>query len=347
MKESTSTRREFVKSGLYLAAAGLSSLTVFAGKRGKTPNIDPSFSPPYLELHRSGELKIRAGELWQMMESCSLCPRECGAARLKGKEGFCHSSSKLEISSYGPHHGEELPLRGTGGSGTIFLTNCTLRCVYCINWEINHKGIGSVRSTDYFADTMLKLQKQGCHNINIVTPTHYSSHILLALDKAAGKGLRLPIVYNTSGWERVEVLKKLEGIVDIYLPDFKYGTPQSGDKYSAGAETYTEVTKKALIEMNRQVGVAKPAKDDLMYRGLMVRHLVLPNRVSGSKKIFQWMAANLPKDTLINVMSQYRPVFKVSKFPEINRRITIREYSETLDWAHQAGLTNVHKQIMY
>lgn len=347
MKESTTTRREFVKSGLCLAAAGLSPLAVFAGKSRKTPNIDPDFSPPYLDLHRSGELQKRAQELWKMMESCNLCPRQCGAARLKGKEGFCHASSKLEISSFGPHHGEELPLRGTGGSGTIFLTNCNLRCVYCINWEINHKGIGRVRSTDYFADTMLKLQKRGCHNINIVTPTHYSPHILLALEKAAGKGLRLPIVYNTSGWERVEVLKKLEGIVDIYLPDFKYGTPQSGDKFSSGAESYTEMTKKALMEMNRQVGVAKPAKDGLMYRGLMVRHLVLPNRVSGSKKIFQWMAANLPKDTLINIMSQYRPVFKASQYPEINRGITVKEYSETLDWAHQAGLTNVRKQIMY
>ena len=355
MKEEKTTRREFIKTGTYLTLAGLGASLLPLGldaadkekerlKVARAAKIDPDFEPSYLKLHKSGELKKRAEELWDMMKECRLCPRECGAMRLKGEEGFCHSSAKLEISSYHPHFGEERPLVGTGGSGTIFLTNCNLRCVYCINWEINHKGIGRVRSIEDFAGMMITTQKRGCHNINFVTPTHYSPHILKAVDLAASWGLRLPLVYNTSGWERLEVLKKLDGIIDIYLPDFKYGTSQSADKYSSGADTYPEITKKAHKEMNRQVGVANVAKDGLMYRGLMIRHLVLPNRVSGSKIILDWIAQNLPGDTFINIMSQYRPCYKASNYPKISRRITRAEYRETLKWAREAGLTNVHAQ---
>jgi putative pyruvate formate lyase activating enzyme len=358
-KTGTTTRRDFIKSGVYWTVSGAGAL-LFPSflwteeedqkkkqkilKIQKSAQIDPNFEPPYLKLHRSGELKKRAKELWDMMAECRLCPRECGARRLKGDEGFCHASSKLEISSFHPHYGEETPLVGTGASGTIFLTNCNLRCAYCINWEINHKGIGQVESINSFAKMMIKLQKRGCHNINIVTPTHYSPHILLALDTAASQGLRVPLVYNTSGWERLEVLKKLDGIVDIYLPDFKYADSKMADKYSSGADTYPEVTKKALSEMQRQTGTAKAAKDSLMYRGLMIRHLVLPNRVSGSKQILEWIAKNLPKDTFLNIMSQYTPVYKAFDYPKIARRITRGEYSETLKWAKEAGLTNVHAQ---
>lgn len=353
------TRRNFIKSGAYFAIYGFSAVLPPSLRSGakenqkktekilkiqKTARIDPNFEPPYLKHHRSGELKKRAKELWEIMKECRLCPRECAAHRLKGNEGFCNASSKLKISSFHPHYGEETPLVGTGGSGTIFLTNCNLRCAYCINWEINHKGIGQVESIDSFAKMMIKLQKRGCHNINIVTPTHYSPHILLALDTAASQGLRLPLVYNTSGWERLEVLKKLDGIVDIYLPDFKYANSKMADKYSSGADTYPGITKKALLEMQRQVGTAKAAPDGLMYRGLMIRHLVLPNRVSGSKQVLQWISDNLPKDTFINIMSQYRPVFKAFKFPEIARKISRSEYNETLTWAKDAGLTNVHAQ---
>ncbi|UCH96366.1 MAG: radical SAM protein [Candidatus Aminicenantes bacterium] len=355
----TTTRRDFIKSGVYLAVSGVGALLVPSFLSGleedrnkrekilkiqKSARIDPNFEPPYLKLHRSGELKKRAKELWDMMAECRLCPRECGANRLKGDEGFCQASAKLEISSFHPHYGEETPLVGTGGSGTIFLTNCNLRCAYCINWEINHKGIGQVESINSFAGMMIKLQKRGCHNINFVTPTHYSPHILMAVDAAASQGLRLPLVYNTSGWERLEVLKKLDGIVDIYLPDFKYAESKMADKYSSGADTYPGLTKKAHLEMQRQVGTAKPAKDGLMYRGLMIRHLVLPNRVSGSKYVFAWIGKNLPKDTYINVMSQYTPVYKALDYPKIARRITREEYNEALKWAKEAGLTNVHAQ---
>lgn len=354
-KKGTTTRREFIKSAVSGAGALLLPAFLLEAedhqkknqkilKIQKSAKIDPNFEPPYLKLHQNGELKKRAKELWDMMEECQLCPRECGARRLKGDEGFCHASSKLEISSYHPHYGEETPLVGTGGSGTIFLTNCNLRCVFCINWEINHKGIGQVESINSFAKMMIKLQKRGCHNINIVTPTHYSPHILMALDAAASQGLRVPLVYNTSGWERLAVLKKLDGIVDIYLPDFKYADSKMADKYSSGADTYPEVTKKALLEMQRQVGTAKAAKDGLMYRGLMIRHLVLPNRLSGSKQVLEWIAKNLPQDTFLNIMSQYIPVYKALDYPKIARRITRDEYNETLKWAKEAGLTNIHAQ---
>ena len=194
---------------------------------------------------------------------------------------------------------------------------------------------------------MLSLQKMGCPNINFVTPTHYSPHILLAVDKAASKGLRVPLVYNTCGWERIEILKIFDGIVDIYLPDFKYSDGQKASKYSSGAETYPEVTKKALQEMHRQVGGAKSSGDGLMQRGLMIRHLVMPNNVSGSKEVVNWIAENLPKDTYLNLMSQYTPAYKANDYPEISRRITGKEYTEVVRHAQDAGLTNLEIQGYY
>lgn len=306
--------------------------------------ISPDFEPGYLKLHRTGELKKRGEALWDMMQNCRLCPRKCGAKRLKGEKGFCGSTDKLIISSYHSHFGEEKPLVGKGGSGTIFFTNCGLRCVFCINWGISQGGIGSSKSIEQLAGMMLRLQKMGCHNINLVTPTHYSAHIVLALDIAAGKGLRLPVVYNTCGWESPEILKRLDGIVDIYLPDFKYSDSEMAAKYSSGASDYPQVTKEALLEMHRQVGVAKPAKDGLMYRGLMIRHLVMPNNVGGSKEVVKWIAENLPPDTYLNIMSQYRPMYKAFDYPEISRRITKQEYEEVVEYARELGLTNLDIQ---
>ncbi len=340
------TRRKVIKSVVLSAFAGISAK--FMDNIDSHQNmVNIKFEPGYLSLHRSGELWKRGEMLWAMMEKCELCPRRCGVNKLKGQKGFCNADSRLEISAYHPHFGEEHPLVGKGGSGTIFMTNCNLRCVFCINWEISQGGEGSVRSISEFADMMLSLQKMGCPNINIVTPTHYSPHILLALDKAAANGLKLPLVYNTSGWERIEILKILDGVVDIYLPDFKYSDPEMAEKYSSGAYSYPEVTANALLEMHRQVGVAKPAANGLMYRGLMIRHLVMPNNVSGTKKVIDWIAENLPKDTYLNIMSQYRPVYKASQYPEINRRITRQEYQEAVEYARKAGLTNLEIQGYY
>jgi putative pyruvate formate lyase activating enzyme len=304
----------------------------------------PAFEPAYLALHRSGELKKRGEELWAIMKSCRLCPRRCGVNRLAGAEGYCQASSKIEIASFHPHFGEEKPLVGKGGSGTVFFTNCGLRCVFCINWDISQEGKGEERTVDDLAGMMIKLQEMGCHNINVVTPTHYSAHIVLALDKAAGRGLNLPLVYNTCGWERLEILKQLDGIVDIYLPDFKYSDGKMAAKYSSAAETYPELTQAALLEMQRQVGVARPASDGLIYRGLMIRHLVMPNRVGGTKRVVAWIAKNLPKDTYVNIMSQYRPMYKAYDYPDIARRLTRDEYRDAVRWAREAGLTNLDIQ---
>ncbi len=191
---------------------------------------------------------------------------------------------------------------------------------------------------------MLHLQAIGCHNINVVTPTHYPAHIVLALDVAAARGLRVPLVYNTCGWERLEVLELLDGVVDIYLPDFKYADGKMAAKYSSDAESYPEVTKQALLEMHRQVGVAKPADDGLMYRGLMIRHLVMPNEVGGTRDVIGWIAENLPKDTYVNIMSQYRPMYKAFDYPAISRRLTRDEYADAVRWAKEAGLTNLDIQ---
>ena len=352
------SRRQFISSCLYLALCGSpfilqfgcrkkdksTSLPDISGHKNDQPKTDSGFEPAYLSLHKSGELKKRGEELWNMMKSCELCPRMCGVNRVEGNEGFCRASSQLKISSYHPHFGEEKSLVGKRGSGTIFFTNCGLRCVFCINWDVSLEGKGDPGTIKELADMMLDLQKMGCPNINFVTPTHYSAHILLAVDMAAAKGLRLPLVYNTCGWERLEILKKLAGIIDIYLPDFKYSDGKMAAKYSSGSETYPEITKAALLEMHRQVGVAKPANDGLMYRGLMIRHLVMPNRVSGTKKVVEWIAENLPKDTYLNIMSQYTPVYRASEFPDISRRLNRKEYSEAVKWAKEAGLTNLDIQ---
>jgi putative pyruvate formate lyase activating enzyme len=307
--------------------------------------MDSGFEPAYLKLHKTGELEQRAETLWAVMESCQLCPRRCGVNRLEGMSGFCHApGATLVVSSFHPHYGEERPLVGSGGSGTVFLTHCNLRCVFCQNWEISQLGRGYITEITQLAEMMLLLQEAGCHNINLVTPTHYSAPILKALDVAAGTGLRLPIVYNTSGWERLEILELLDGIVDIYLPDFKYWDSDMSAKYSSGAESYPEMASEAILEMHRQVGVAKPARDGIMQRGLMIRHLVMPNDTGGSEQIMEWIAENLPKDTYVNVMAQYNPVFKAFDHPEISRRILREEFVKVVDRAQELGLTNLDIQ---
>lgn len=316
---------------------------MMASKKSK-PTEASSFTPGYLRLHQSGELKRRGEILWQMMDICRLCPRECETRRLKGQKGDCGSTSRLEVSSFHPHFGEEEPLVGSGGSGTIFLTHCSLRCVYCINWQISMGGEGHARSIDELAQMMLRLQQMGCKNINVVTPTHYSPHIVLALDKAAEKGLRIPLVYNTSGYERLEVLRLLDGVVDIYLPDFKYFDGAMAHKYSSEARDYPERARTALKEMHRQVGVANPAEDGIMYRGLMIRHLVLPNGISGTEQVVQWVAENLSKDTWFHLMAQYTPSYKAHQFKELSRRITRAEHQSAIEQAREAGLTNLHVQ---
>ena len=335
------TRRRFLQEfgSLLVVGAGAGLARAASGKNSPARHSR-------LEMHRSGELRERGKKLYRLMEECELCPRMCGAKRLEGERGFCGASSQLEISSWHPHFGEERPLVGRGGSGTIFLTHCGLRCVFCINWEISHLGDGVEKEIAEMAAMMVELEGMGCVNINVVTPTHYAPHIVLALDEAIENGLTVPLVWNTCGWERLETLKLLDGIVDIYLPDFKYSSGEMAAIYSAGAKDYPEVAQRALLEMQRQVGTAHTAPDGLVHSGLMMRHLVMPNGVSGTGRVIHWIAKNLPKDTYLNLMSQYTPAYMASRYPDISRRLTRDEFEEAVQLAEGAGLTNLDIQPM-
>jgi len=300
-----------------------------------------SYRPGYISLHRSGELKSRGEALWEIYRECRLCPRECRVDRISGEKGFCQASSTLKVASYNAHFGEERPLVGVGGSGTIFLSHCNLGCVFCQNWDISHGGAGTEVTIEDLAEMMLQLQLSSCGNINVVSPTHFAPHIVLALDLAAGMGLRIPLVYNTSGWERSEILALLEGIVDIYLADFKYMDAGKSARYSSDAKTYPEITRSALIEMNRQVGVALASKNGLIFRGLMIRHLVMPGNASGSLEAMQWISANLPLNTYVNIMIQYSPAYRAHLFPEIDTYVSREDYMEVVQIARSFGLVNL------
>jgi putative pyruvate formate lyase activating enzyme len=245
-----------------------------------------------------------------------------------------------------PHFGEETPITGQSGSGTIFISNCNLRCVFCQNWPIAHEGEGRVISDEDLAGLMLDLQRIGCHNINLVTPTHVMPNILGGVQMACRKGLRLPLFYNTSGYERVEILKMLDGIVDMYKPDMKYMDGKFAAKYSSGAKDYPELAQKAVLEMHRQVGDLKSDEMGVALRGLLIRHLVMPNRVAGTEKFVKWVAANLPKNTYVNIMAQYRVEYKAYEYPEIARAITAKEFLEAIEWAQKSGLINLDSQSM-
>jgi len=334
------TRRDFIRNCFLLGGSILLSPTsLYAKVRNAIKWI-----PAYEKLEAEGKLAQRINQAYAMFENCQLCPRKCGVNRLKGEKGFCRAPVKPVIFSYHPHFGEEMSVVGEKGSGTIFFSNCNLRCVFCQNWPIAHEGKGKEVQDEDLADMMLHLQKMGCHNINLVTPTHVMPNILNATRIALNKGLHLPLFYNTSGYERLEILKILDGIVDIYKPDIKYMDADKAAKYSAGASDYPEVTKKAILEMHRQVGVHKLDEQGIAIRGLMIRHLVMPNRVAGTEKFVKWVAEALPKSTYVNIMAQYRVEYKAFDYPEISRGITAQEFLEAMGWAEKYGLTNLDPQ---
>jgi len=293
-------------------------------------------TPNYLKLYQSGELKNRIRKFYSVLESCKLCPRKCRVNRLKDEKGYCRSGKELSVSSYGPHFGEEDPLVGDSGSGTIFLASCNLLCVYCQNYDISHEGYGKPVSEEEVADFMIDLQRRGCHNINFVTPTHFASQLLKSLDFAIPKGLQLPIVWNCGGYENVEVIKLLDGIVDIYMPDMKYGSAESAGKYS-DAPDYFECCRESVKEMHRQVGDLQ-VENGIATRGLLVRHLVLPNDVANSRAVLKFIVEAISKDTYVNIMDQYRPMFKASDYEEIARRPTLNEYREIVKIAEELGI---------
>jgi len=283
-------------------------------------------------------------QLYKLLAPCRVCPRECGVDRINGEVGNCRAGLKVKVSSYHQHFGEEPPLVGRHGSGTIFLTHCNLHCVYCQNYEISQLGLGSEVTLDELAQMMLKLQQLGCHNINFVTPTPWVPQLVQALAIAQRKGLDIPIVYNCGGYESLETLRLLEGIVDIYMPDIKYAKNSSSLKYSA-VENYWEVVQAALKEMHRQVGDLIVEKG-IAKRGLLIRHLVLPNRIAGSKQCFEFIRRELSNNTMVNVMAQYYPTYKASQYSEINRRITTQEYREALEELGRQGVDAGFRQTV-
>jgi putative pyruvate formate lyase activating enzyme len=294
--------------------------------------------PGYVNLSASGELQARAEKLKSILEECTLCPRECEVNRLEGEEGFCKSGSTLTVSSAHPHFGEESPLVGTKGSGTIFLAGCNLRCCFCQNYDISHLGVGEPISEKELSSRMLKLQRIGCHNINFVTPTHFIPQLVEGISIAVNDGLNIPIVYNCGGYEKVETLKLLDGIVDIYMPDMKYGRAKEAEKYSK-AKNYPEICFKAIKEMHNQVGDLKLNNKGIAYRGLLVRHLVLPGNIAGSEEILKFLAEEISKKTYLNIMDQYHPEFNAWKFKELSRSPSHKEYRETVKLAEKYGLT--------
>lgn len=316
----------------------------------KRPRVDArfvvaDFEPAYLSLYRGGGMAQRVAAGLKELEDCCACPRNCHVNRIENEARVCHTGRHARVASVFPHFGEEDCLRGWNGSGTIFFALCNLRCVFCQNWDISQQTVGGERDADRIADLMLALQERGCHNINFVTPEHVVPQVIEAIAAAIPKGLRLPIVYNTSAYDSVASLKLLEGIVDIYMPDFKFWHYESARRY-AKAKDYPERAREAIAEMQRQVGVLQFGPDGLARRGVLVRHLVMPGQTGEVAAICRWLAEEISPDTYINLMGQYRPEFQVGQpgrdakpqYEEINRRPTDAEMQAARAAARAAGL---------
>ncbi len=296
------------------------------------------FRPAYLELLASGVLDERVDAAWTHLRSCDLCARYCRVNRLEGIEGaVCRTGEQAVVASYGPHHGEEAPLRGWRGSGTIFFAWCNLRCVFCQNWDISQQGAGRAVSPEELAGMMLDLQVMGCHNINLVSPSHVVAQILAAVAIAARRGLHLPLVYNTGGYDSLEALALLDGVVDIYMPDMKYADSAIAHRYSH-VRDYWEVNKAAVTAMHRQVGDLVLDDQGIAQRGLLVRHLVLPGDLAGTERVVEFLAREISPETYLNLMDQYRPCYRAAEHPPLDRRLTAAEYRAACAAAHRAGL---------
>jgi putative pyruvate formate lyase activating enzyme len=292
----------------------------------------------YLALHRSGELAERARRALDRLASCDLCARYCRVDRLTSARGaVCRTGRWARVASYGPHHGEERPISGWRGSGTIFFAWCSLRCEFCQNWEISQRGVGAEVDANGLAAMMLELQRGGCHNVNLVTPSHVVAQILEALVIAADAGLGLPLVYNTGGYDSPEALALLDGVVDIYMPDMKYGDSGLARRYSHVRE-YVAVNRRAVREMHRQVGDLVVDDEGVARRGLLVRHLVLPEDLAGSEEVLGFIASELSLDTYLNLMAQYRPCYRASEHPPLDRRPTPAELGRVRGAARRLGL---------
>lgn len=298
------------------------------------------FTPSYIETHRTGKLAERIKELFHILENCHLCPRQCEVNRLEDERGTCKTGRLAMVSSFNPHFGEEDPLVGKHGSGTIFMTNCNLLCIFCQNWDISHQEEGSEVTSKTLAGMMLHLQGMGCHNINFVTPTHVTPQILHALPYAIEAGLNVPLVYNSGGYDAVETLKLLDGIFDIYMPDFKFWDPEMARLYLK-AEDYPERAREALKEMHRQVGNLTLDENGIAQRGILLRHLVMPGGIAGTRDIMRFIANEISADTYVNIMNQYRPCGLAYREPSLNRSITQAEYETASEEAREESITRL------
>lgn len=303
--------------------------------------------PAYLATFESGELARRVGEALETLRSCTACPRNCHVNRLENEAKVCRVGRHAKVSAAFPHFGEEDCLRGWRGSGTIFFSWCNLKCVFCQNWDTSNEGVGREVDAGELAAMMLELQAQGCHNINFVSPEHVAPQMLEALPIAIERGLRLPIVYNTSAYDSLHTLRLLDGVVDLYMPDFKYWSALPSARYLK-AKDYPEVARAAILEMHRQVGELEIDEDGLARRGVLLRHLVMPGGLEESARIFEWISAELSPDTYVNVMAQYHPAGRVlmepERYPELARPLHEQEYLEALRLARAAGLRRLDQR---
>ncbi len=299
-------------------------------------------NPSYLHLHETGLLQERIDMALSLLSECTLCPRQCRVNRLEGETGFCQIGTKAVVASIGPHFGEESPLVGTNGSGTIFLCGCNLGCLFCQNYEISHypQTEGFIVDNDQLAGLMMDLQSRGCHNINFVTPSHVIPQILAALPAAIDQGLNLPLVYNSSGYDSVESLRLLDGVVDIYMPDFKFWNRKSSEEY-ANAADYPDIARKAAREMFRQVGDLVIEENGLASRGILFRHLVMPGGLEETREILRFIAKQISIHSYVNIMDQYRPCGKAHTHPPIDRSLSSQEYNLALQAAAETGLTRL------
>ena len=295
------------------------------------------FEPSYLRLYREGLLAGRIEKALSLLESCTLCPRECGVNRLEDEEGFCRTGRRAKVASYNAHFGEESPLVGRHGSGTIFMSSCNLLCSFCQNYDISHLNEGVEVDPDQIAAMMIQLTERGCHNVNFVTPTHVVPQLLESLNIAVEQGLNAPLVYNSGGYDKRETLEILDGIFDIYMPDFKFWDEKWSERFCM-APDYREVAVTALKEMHRQVGDLVIDDQGIALKGLLVRHLVMPHDIAGTKDVMAFISKEISTETYVNVMDQYRPCADAHKDEFINRRLTSQEFKEAMDTARKAGL---------
>jgi putative pyruvate formate lyase activating enzyme len=302
------------------------------------------FEPSYLRALKEGALSEKVEKAREMLKDCHVCPRDCRVNRLEGEMGFCSIGARAQVSSANPHFGEESPLVGSGGSGTIFLTSCNLKCIFCQNYEISHLMEGEEMDTQTLGRVMLGLQRMGCHNINFVTPSHVVPQILEAVKWASENGLQVPLVYNTGGYDSVETLRLLDGVVDIYMPDIKFMDPKTS-KEMMDAEDYPEIVRKAILEMHRQVGDLQTDERGIATRGLLVRHLVMPNDLAGTREAMRFLAKEVSTNTYVNIMNQYRPCGRAFENPDINRSVNRDEYLEAIETAQQEGITRLDERV--